>query len=130
MGFLRKFMYGRYGADQLGYCTIALYLILYLLGSLTRWGFFHLLSFAMAILTLYRMLSRNIPRRSAENQRFLSLTAPARSWWRTRNMKRTDKEHKYFKCPNCGQQLRVPRVSGTVKITCRSCGTVFEEKIK
>jgi len=39
-----------------------------------------------------------------------------------------DKEHCYFKCPNCGQQLRVPRGKGKITVTCRSCGAVFEEK--
>lgn len=127
MGFLRRFMYGRYGADQLGYCTVGLYLALYLLGNLTRWGVLRALSVVAAVLTIYRMLSRNIPKRREENRRFLALTAPARSWWRTRSMKRADKTHKYFKCPNCGQQLRVPRGAGRIRITCRACGAEFEE---
>ena len=99
MGFLRKFMYGRYGGDQLGHVT----------------------------LTLYRMLSRNIPKRRAENQKFLEVTAPIRNWWRSLNLRRTDKAHKYFRCPACGQQLRVPRGAGRLRVTCRACGASFEE---
>ena len=34
----------------------------------------------------------------------------------------------YLKCPNCGQQLRVPRGKGRITVTCRSCGAVFQEK--
>ena len=39
-----------------------------------------------------------------------------------------DREHRYFKCPNCGQQMRVPRGKGRITVHCRSCGAVFEEK--
>lgn len=127
MGFLRNFMYGRYGGDQLGRFTLGLYLGLYLLGMLTRWGLLELLALALAAVTLYRLLSRDIPRRRAENEKFLALTAPLWRWWRRATMKRTDKAHKYFKCPSCGQQLRVPRGTGKIRVTCRSCGAVFEE---
>jgi transcription elongation factor Elf1 len=37
-----------------------------------------------------------------------------------------DKEHRYFKCPGCGQRLRVPRGKGRISINCRSCGAAFE----
>ena len=127
MGFLRKFMYGRYGGDQLGRFTLALYLGLYLLALLTRWPLMEILSLVVAGLTLYRMLSRDIAKRRAENERFLARTAPVRGWWRRLHMKRTDKAHKYFKCPYCGQQLRVPRGSGKIRVTCRACGASFEQ---
>ncbi len=127
MGFLRKFMYGRYGGDQLGNATLWLYLAVYLLYLITGCGLFCLLAFALAAVTLFRLLSRNIPKRQAENQRFLSMTAPLRKTWRAFRNRCTDKSHKYFKCPGCGQQLRVPRGAGTIRITCRSCGTTFEE---
>ena len=39
-----------------------------------------------------------------------------------------DKEHRYFRCPNCGQYLRVPRGKGKINVTCRNCGASFEEK--
>ncbi len=127
MDFLRKFMYGRYGGDSLGRFTLVLYLVLYLLGFLLRSAPLSLLSLAVAGVTLFRMLSRNIPRRQAENQRFLSATAPVRRWWRSASLRRTDKAHKYFKCPHCGQRLRAPRGAGKIRVTCRSCGASFEE---
>ncbi len=127
MGFLQKFMYGRYGADALGSFTLVLYLAFWLLGAVTGWWVVHLFATLLAFVTLYRMLSRNISRRRAENQRFLTVTAPIRGWWRSAKLRRTDKTHKYFKCPNCGQQLRVPKGAGRIKVTCRSCGTSFEE---
>lgn len=123
-------MYGRYGGDELGRALMAAYLVLYLAGLFTRWNLLCLLSMAPAAWCIFRMLSRNVSNRRLENSKYLALTAPARNWLRRRRMIRSDKAHCYFKCPNCGQQLRVPRVSGKIKITCRACGTMFEEKVK
>lgn len=109
---------------------MAAYLVLYLVGLLARWSVLSWLSLLIAAWCIFRMLSRNIAARRRENAKYLALTAPLRGWLRRRRMIRTDKAHRYFKCPNCGQQLRVPKVSGTIKITCRACGTVFEETMK
>ena len=78
--------------------------------------------------TLFRFLSRNIPRRRAENLRFMRAAGPIMSWLRLRRNIRRDKEHVYFKCPSCGQQLRVPRGKGKITVTCRGCGASFQEK--
>ena len=53
---------------------------------------------------------------------------PAIRWFKLRRTIHRDKEHRYFKCPNCGQQLRVPRGKGKITINCRNCGVSFEEK--
>ena len=109
---------------------MAAYLVLYLAALITRWDILYLVGVPFAVWCIFRMLSRSIAKRRRENEKYLALTAPLRGWLRRRRMIRTDKAHRYFKCPNCGPQLRVPRVNGTIKITCRACGTVFEEKIK
>ena len=77
---------------------------------------------------LFRMFSRRIDRRRAENARFLALAGPAIRWLRMRRTIRRDKEHRYFKCPNCGQYLRVPRGKGKITVNCRNCGASFEER--
>ena len=130
MGFLQRFLYGRYGGDKLGRALLVTYLAMYLVGLLARWDILCFLSIIPAGWCLFRMLSRNISARRRENDKYLALTAPLRSRLHRRRRIRADKAHRYFKCPNCGQQLRVPKVSGTLKITCRACGTVFEEKVK
>ncbi len=130
LGFLQRFLYGRYGGDHLGRALIAAYLVLYCLALLTRLAPLSWAAFALAFWCIFRMLSRNTAKRRRENEKYLALTAPLRGWLRRRRMIRTDKDHRYFKCPNCGQQLRVPRVNGKIKITCRACGTVFEENAK
>ena len=127
MNFLQRFMYGRYGTDQLGFALIAVYLVCYLLSGLFRLGLLRLLGLVCLGLALYRLLSRNIPRRRAENEKFLEAVRPIVRQYNVNKCRRQDKEHCYFKCPNCGQQLRVPKGKGRISITCRSCGASFEK---
>lgn len=125
---LQRFMYGRYGADQLSYFLLALYLILYLIFLLTQFVPLSWLSLAVILVGLYRMLSRNLARRRLENNKFMQIAGPVIRWFRLRRNITRDKEHRYFRCPSCGQQLRVPRGKGKITVTCRSCGAVFQEK--
>lgn len=125
---LQRFMYGRYGNDPLNSCMIVLYLALYLLYVLTRFDLLYWLSLVLVAAAVFRMLSRNHARRRMENARFLQLVDPMLRWYRLRRTIHRDKEHCYFKCPSCGQQLRVPRGKGRITVTCRGCGASFEEK--
>lgn len=125
---IQRFMYGRYGNDQLNLFLIGLYLLLYLAYLFTRFDLCYIVGFAFLAWFLFRLLSHNIERRRAENVRFLRSAGPILSWLRLRRAIRRDKEHVYFKCPNCGQRLRVPRGRGNITVTCRSCGASFQEK--
>ena len=95
---------------------------------LTGFDLLYWVSFVSIAIALFRTFSRNPVRRRAENAKFLKIAGPALQWFRLRRTIHRDKEHCYFKCPNCGQQLRVPRGKGKITVTCRSCGAVFEEK--
>ena len=123
-GWLSRFMAGRYGGDQLNLFLIVLYLVLDLVFLFTRLLVLELLGTAVLVVSLFRSLSRNIERRREENTRFLQFVRPVRRWWTNAH----DKEHRYFKCPNCGQQMRVPRGKGRITVHCRSCGAAFEER--
>jgi len=125
---LQRFMYGRYGNDQLNMVLVLLSLALYLVFAVTSWTFLYAVSFMLMAAALFRCLSRNYDRRRAENGKFLSLVQPVTRWYRLRRTIRRDKDHCYFKCPNCGQQLRVPRGKGRITVTCRGCGASFQEK--
>lgn len=125
---LQRFMYGRYGNDQFNLFLIGTYLVLYLLFVLTGFAPLYWLSLVLIAYSLFRLLSRNPARRRSENARFLSIVNPVLRWLRLRRTIHRDKEHRYFKCPNCGQQLRVPRGKGKITVTCRGCGASFEEK--
>jgi len=113
---LRRFMYGRYGGDQLGTALMVLGLVLCILGAFV-WNVLSALAWIVLIFYSFRVFSKNIPRRRQENAWFLRTTAPFR-----------DRQHRYFRCPSCKQQMRVPRGKGRIQVTCRSCGATFEEK--
>ncbi|RHR08110.1 hypothetical protein DWX58_09805 [Pseudoflavonifractor sp. AF19-9AC] len=125
---IQRFMYGRYGTDPLNLFFLVLYVLTYFAFALTRFEPLYWVSLVLIFICLFRLLSRNIPRRRAENAKFLQLTTPAVRWFRLQRTIRRDKEHRYFKCPNCGQQLRVPRGKGRITVTCRGCGATFQEK--
>ena len=128
MNFLRKLMYGRYGSDQLSLFLLLVYLVLIVLSGLPHLGVLSWLALAVLLWDLFRIFSRRIDRRRAENARFLTLAGPAVRWVRMRVTVFRDKEHRYFRCPNCGQYLRVPRGKGKINVTCRNCGASFDEK--
>ena len=128
MGWLQRFMYGRYGNDQLNLTLMGAYLVLYVLATLFRSAWIARLAPLLILVALLRMLSRNIPRRRAENDKFLEWVRPLIHRYNVNKSRRQDREHCYFKCPNCGQQLRVPKGQGKISITCRSCGVSFEKK--
>lgn len=71
---LSQFMEGRYGMDQLYYALLVLYLILLVLNMIFRkLVVFGILAWAVLIFAFYRFFSRNIPRRSAENEKFMAI---------------------------------------------------------
>lgn len=128
MNFIRRMMYGRYGSDQLSICLLVLYLLLYVVSLFVENTLFYFLGIALLLWGFFRIFSRKVERRRAENAKFLSLVGPLVRWVKLRRTMWRDKEHRYFKCPNCGQQLRVPRGKGKVTVNCRACGVSFEEK--
>ena len=112
---LRRFMYGRYGADQLGLALMVLGILLFVAGL--RLPLLTIPAYAVLIFYIYRCYSKNIPQRRKENEWFLRVTAPIR-----------DRQHRYFRCPGCRQMVRVPRGKGRIKIGCPKCGRKFEKK--
>jgi len=127
-GWIQRFMYGRNGQDHLGLFLIAVYFFFYVLALITKVEFLSTIGSVILFYELFRFLSHNLPRRRQENALFLQKIAPVSRWWKLQSTIRRDKDHRYFKCPNCGQQLRVPRNKGKLNITCRNCGVSFEKK--
>ena len=127
-GFLSRFMAGRYGTDQLNTVLTMVWLVVWLLSIITGWAILSSISLVLVLVTLFRSFSRKIDRRRAENAKFLQLVRPLNRKLKNWRMRLKDREHRYFKCPNCKQQMRVPRGKGRITVHCRSCGTTFEEK--
>jgi len=125
---LQRFMAGRYGPDQLNNALIVTYLVLFVLYVLTGFDLIYAVSFVLMALTLFRMLSRNHAARRGENAWFLKKANPVIRWYRLQRTIRQDKEHRYFKCPNCRQQIRVPKNKGKIRIICPKCRKDFIRK--
>lgn len=128
MNFFRKLMYGRYGSDQLSFFLLFLYVVLILVAALPHMAWLTWVALVLLVWDLFRIFSRRVDRRRAENARFLALVGPVVRWLKMRRTIHRDKEHRYFKCPNCGQYLRVPRGKGKITVSCRNCGASFEER--
>lgn len=123
------FMLGRYGPDQLYFALFVIAILLGLLSSITRFYILSLLSYLVLIFAIYRFFSRNIVKRRAENDVFLRYWGPVRySFRRFKERLKSRKTHKFFKCPNCKNVLRVPKGKGKIQITCPRCGERFERK--
>ena len=117
----RNFMIGRNGQDQLGVAIFGvgfLFLILSMVFGRFAWSFlFSLLSWILLLLCIFRMYSKNLSARGAENRAFLNLLHRLK-----------DKNHSYYRCPCCRQQVRVPKGRGKISITCPKCRNKFMKK--
>ena len=90
---------------------------------------FYVLALALLVYAYYRMFSKDLSKRSAENQWYLKKEMKVRGWWqRKKKAIAGRKEYKICKCPKCGQKLRVPRHKGKIAIRCRKCGEEFIRK--
>ena len=78
-----RFMAGRYGMDTMGRFTIGLALFLVVINYAVSSRIINLLVWVLLILAYYRMFSRNVYKRSSENQVFLNKTYKIRHWFYT-----------------------------------------------
>lgn len=139
---LANFMRGRRGWDQLGFFLMIASFVVEVLGRILRnqWVYYAgLLLFAICI---FRMLSRNIYKREAENRKYLDITNRFRNrrYFRqqkkngtytysqaeqSRNGAHGSTVYAYYYCPSCKQQVRIPSGKGRVTVTCPRCGEKF-----
>lgn len=125
---IMRFMQGRYGNDRLGQVMLVVALVCVVL-SVLRIPFISLVGLAVLVLTYYRMFSRQIGKRAAENQRYLQLEWKVRARLQKRKQALAQsRTHRIFRCPECRQKIRVPRHRGRIAISCRKCGAEFIRK--
>ena len=125
-------MAGRNGNDELNRFLLAVDMVLILLSVIFSRGVGRILSpIALVLLgvTYYRMLSRDLIRRSDENARYFRIRERVLSALRVRKEQWVQrKDYKFFVCPACKATLRVPKGRGKIKIVCRKCGNSFMGK--
>ena len=142
MNWLRRMMYGRYGGiDALNGCLFICMALMWIASILVRlfgqfdttsvtyilYIVFTSLQALFILLFLLRSFSRNIPRRQAENQKFLKLIAPLRERRQFSRMRKTERAagKALYRCKKCRKMIRVPLGRGRIEITCPNCKNKF-----
>lgn len=129
MNWLRKFMAGRYGADQLSLALLVLSIILTLIAQIARLPLLAVISYVPLTLCVFRILSRNINKRSMENYKFYMLISPVYARFnKIRRRLAESKTKRFLKCPRCKAELRLPKGKGTIIVTCPKCRNEFKTK--
>ena len=133
---MARFMYGRNGMDHLNRALLIVYLILYFAGTLIAGilksdvlaSVINVAVNVLMVVILFRMFSRNLYKRRAENQKWVNW------WWRVKSnnagakARHADKDHKYFTCKQCKTICRVPVGKGKIIITCPKCKAQIQAK--
>ena len=129
---MARFMAGRYGGDQLNRFIAVSGCVMLIVGMVAG-GIVSLVLYCAAVAGIiwsyFRIFSRNIYKRRAENDRYLRFKRRMNSDVRL-NKERWNqrKDYKFFTCPACRTTLRVPRGKGKINIVCRKCGNSFQGK--
>lgn len=123
------FMVDRYGNDELNRFLSGAILILIVINLFARTKVLFVLEVALLIWIYFRMFSKKTGRRFWENQMYLRLRFQVTEGWKKWPARvREARQYKIFRCPNCGQKLRIPRGHGKISIHCRRCGHEFTGK--
>ena len=127
---LARFFMGRYGNDTLNTVLLWTYLGFIIVASvlsvtaLKNALWFDIVRFIVTslliVIIFYRMMSRNIAKRSRENERFKSFFKLRKNRFKDR------KTHVYRKCKNCKAVLRLPKAKGKHTVVCPRCKNRFK----
>ncbi|MBQ7136505.1 MAG: hypothetical protein IJO43_00830 [Bacilli bacterium] len=121
---IQKFMYGRYGVDNLyrfffGWCVFLLILNMFIHSKIVD-----IVEIFIVSIMLYRFFSKNIYARRRENNVFLKIKNKMLKPFKNikRNIK--DKDHVYKRCRKCKKTLKLPLPSkrGIKHAKCPHCG--------
>ncbi len=126
---LERFMYGRYGQDNLNRVLSISALILCIIALFTRWTILNSLAMVLLFYCIFRMFSRKTERRGQENMTFLRAKGRITQIYSTIKTRMNQrKTHRFYKCPSCKKQLRVPKGKGRISIRCPKCNASFEKR--
>ncbi|MDD7306446.1 MAG: hypothetical protein PUG67_07630 [Peptoniphilaceae bacterium] len=118
----------RYGVDEFGIGLIWFAIILVGISYFVKSKFLSSFAVIIVVFEVYRTLSSNIIKRNRENYIFKAkFLNPVKA--KLKKLKRStfgDKNYKYIRCKNCGQELRVPKGKGKIRVKCPKCKQVQE----
>ena len=129
-----KFMEGRYGVDAFARFTMVIALAcivisIFFPGRSVIGALLNTVGLLAIIYTYFRMFSRNVSKRYAENEAFLAGVYKIRNFFRSKKgLWKQRKVYHIYKCPGCRQKIRIPKGKGKIEIRCPKCGTTFIKK--
>lgn len=113
----------RHGIDEFGIGLICFAIILLVASYFFKSKALSTISAFFVVFEIFRSLSKNNLQRNSENYVFKAkILNPVRSSFK--RFKRSvfgGKKYKYIKCKNCGQELRVPKGKGKIRVKCPRC---------
>lgn len=126
---LTKFMYGRYGVDDLYYFLLIICLIIIILNIFIHSSILTIIELIIFSVAIYRYLSKNKYKRNKENKKYLYIKDKILNYFNYQKRKYNDRNtHMYKKCPKCKQKIRLPLKKGKHTVKCPNCSHKFEVK--
>lgn len=124
-----QFMVGRYGVDEFSRFLLGFSVALMVVNLFIRIPLLNTVILLLLVYVYFRMFSRNIQGRYRENLKYKELTWKLRNFWTNKKSLAADlKANHIYKCPKCGQKIRIPRGRGKIIVTCPKCRNEFEKK--
>lgn len=121
-----QFMQGRYGIDSFSKFLLVAGIVCMFLSRLFHSVLLNLACWGLLIYLYFRMFSKNISKRYAEEQAFLRTKEKVKAFFkRDGRIVEDSKTHRIYRCPQCKQKIRVPRGKGKIEITCPKCSRKF-----
>lgn len=127
---LMRFFSGRNGTDAICYALFAAYLLVAVLNLFISSFILWCLGWCIIAYLWFRVFSRNIYKRRAENERFISLILRVKRYFKIRRRAFSERKlYSYKKCIHCKSTLRLPKKKGKHTVKCPRCGKEFYVKI-
>jgi len=127
---IARFMYGRYGVDNLYHGLIALYFIFFIVQIIADKWWIAVPMWLCLIISFLRLMSKNHVARARENRIFLKFINPIKAFFTTNFVRIRDiRTKRYRTCKNCKAVLRLPIKKGTHNVRCPKCSKEFKVKI-
>lgn len=121
-------MMGRNGMDYLSLFLWTLSVLLTFIHLFIRKNILIYIGDVFLLISIFRILSKNISQRQHENRIFLQIISPVTSGISDMQKQKKDPDHRYYRCPKCRQLVRVPKGRGKIEITCPRCKNIFEKR--
>ncbi len=118
---LSRFMNGRYGCDHLGMAIASLAIVCSIIASIGGWPWLSIAATVLIVVSMVRVLSRDIASRRRENDSFLALVAKLRSFFHRQKSKWENRSTKaYVRCPRARESCGRPAPSAARNRSIRS----------